>query len=114
MDPEQCPDCIGDERMTLQERTFRYCRPTVRNDHFDNAHLEDREHAERRGEAIQCHHPKCGDIKLQDLDHFRNHVQTVHGVPLRSSMQVKKRREKKAKHRRMVREGSKGLVACQG
>ncbi|KAB5518244.1 hypothetical protein GE09DRAFT_978375, partial [Coniochaeta sp. 2T2.1] len=39
------PDCIGDKRMTLQDRTCRYCRHNVRNDHFDDAHLEVREHA---------------------------------------------------------------------
>lgn len=114
MDPNQCPDCIGDERMILQERTFRYCRPTVRNDHFDDAHLKDRERTERCGEPIRCHHPKCRDIKFQHLDHFRNHVQTVHGVPLRSSDQVKRRREGKIKRRRMIRERREDLVPCQG
>jgi hypothetical protein len=31
----QCPDCIGDERLSREERTFTYCRPTVMNDYFD-------------------------------------------------------------------------------
>lgn len=101
MDPYQCPDCFGDERMTLLERTFRYCRPTVRNDHFD-AHLVDREFAERRNEPIRCHHPKCRDKQFQHLDHFRSHVQPVHGVPLRSSDQVKRRREGKGRRRSMI------------
>lgn len=117
MDLNQCPDCIGDERMTLQERTFRYCRPPVRNDHFDDAHLEERERAERCGEPIRCHHPKCKDMKFQHLDHFRNHVQSVHGVPLRSSEQVKRRREGKIKRRRMIHErrnSERELVPCQG
>ncbi|GKT51801.1 uncharacterized protein ColSpa_11982 [Colletotrichum spaethianum] len=39
LDPNQCPNCVGDERLPLEERTFKYCRPTVRNDHFDNQHL---------------------------------------------------------------------------
>lgn len=117
IDPNQCPDCIGDERMTLQERTFRYCRPTIRNDHFDDAHLEERERIEQCGEPIRCHHPKCRDIKFQHLDHFRNHVQTVHGMPLRSSDQVKRRREGKLKRRQMIRErrnGESELILCQG
>ena len=103
LNPKQCPDCIGDERLTLEERTFQYCRPTVRNDHFDDRHLEEREHAELHGEPIRCYHPECRDRKFQHLDHFRNHVQTTHGVPLRSSDQVKQRRLQKAKRRRMTR-----------
>lgn len=66
--------------MTLREQTFRYCRPTGRNDHFDDAYLEERERAERRGELIRCHHPKCTEIKFQHLDWFRRHVHKVHGV----------------------------------
>lgn len=104
LDPNQCPDCIGDESMTLQERTFRYCRPSVMNDHFDNVHLEERERAERCGELMECRHPKCRKMKFQHLDHFRNHVQTVHTVPLRSTDQVKRRRERKLKRRQMIRE----------
>lgn len=102
MDPHQCPDCIGDERMTLAARTFRYCRPTVRNDHFDDAHLVERERAERRNELIRCHHPKCRDQTFKHLDHFRSHVQLHHGVPLRSSDQVKQRREGKIRRRGMI------------
>ncbi|KAK7224037.1 hypothetical protein V2G26_012040 [Clonostachys chloroleuca] len=42
----QCPDCVGDERLSYEERTFTYCRPTVMNDHFDDQHLVRREQAE--------------------------------------------------------------------
>ncbi|KAG4269065.1 hypothetical protein FPRO04_12297 [Fusarium proliferatum] len=52
MQPGQCPDCIGDERLSLGERAFSYCRPTVRNDHFDDQHLIDRERALQRGEKM--------------------------------------------------------------
>ncbi|KFA50735.1 hypothetical protein S40293_10099 [Stachybotrys chartarum IBT 40293] len=45
MQGTQCPDCIGDERLSPQERAFLYCRPTVMNDHFDNQHLLGREQA---------------------------------------------------------------------
>ena len=107
MNPKQCPDCIGDRRLTLEERTFRYCRSTVRNDHFDDRHLEERERAELNGEPIKCYHPKCQDEKFLHLDHFRNHVQTIHGVPLRSSDQVMQRRLRKAKRREMIRESGK-------
>ncbi|ROT35415.1 hypothetical protein SODALDRAFT_353116 [Sodiomyces alkalinus F11] len=82
MDAGQCPDCIGDGRLSKEERTFRFCRPAIRNEHFDDQHLKARELAQRRGEAIRCEHPKCVDVKLHSLDHFRNHVRTVHNVAL--------------------------------
>ncbi|KAM0271864.1 hypothetical protein ACHAQH_008964 [Verticillium albo-atrum] len=102
MDPTQCPSCIGDQRLSCEQRTFKYCRPVVRNDHFDDHHLEERERAEQRGEPIRCDHPKCRNEKFQHLDHFRSHVHSVHGVPLRSSEQVEIRRRKKVKNRQMV------------
>ncbi|KAK3940940.1 FluG domain-containing protein [Diplogelasinospora grovesii] len=55
MDRRQCPECIGDEGLSYEERTFTYCRPAVMYDHFD------REHANqlRRAEQILCKHPIC-------------------------------------------------------
>lgn len=99
----QCPDCIGDERLSLQERSFMYCRSTVMNDHFDRQHLIGREQAEQNGEKIRCEHPKCRNLKLESLDAFRCHVLKVHGVVLRSSEQIKQRRQRKARHRQMVK-----------
>ncbi|KAI8658993.1 hypothetical protein NCS55_01178100 [Fusarium keratoplasticum] len=99
----QCPDCIGDERLSREERAFTYCRPTVMNDHFDDQHLVRREQAEQSGERIRCEHPKCRDVRLQHLDHFRSHVQKVHGVTLRTSEQVKQRRQRKVSRRQMAR-----------
>jgi len=86
MGKAQCPRCIGDEAMSVEERTFAYCRPAVMNDHFDREHLVPMEQMERDG-FIGCMHPKCRevDIKLHSLDHFRNHVAKVHGVALRPS-----------------------------
>jgi hypothetical protein len=59
MQAGQCPDCIGDEQLSLEERTFTYCRPTVRNDHFDDQHLVERERALQRGGRMVCTHPAC-------------------------------------------------------
>lgn len=103
MHASQCPDCIGDERLSREERAFIYCRPTVMNDHFDDQHLVAREQVEQGGERIRCEHPKCKDLKLQHLDHFRSHVQRIHGVTLRSSEQVKQRRLRKVRRRQMVK-----------
>lgn len=84
----QCPRCIGDEALSVEERTFAYCRPAVMNDHFDREHLATMEQMDRDG-FIGCMHPKCreADVKLHTVDRFRNHVATVHGVALRPSRQ---------------------------
>ena len=82
MDRKQCPRCIGDETLSQEERTFKYCRPAVMFDHFD------RKHARQLGSARQmsCNHPKCKEegLEFKDLNHFKNHVQRVHGVKLRA------------------------------
>lgn len=62
MQKTQCPPCIGDGGMSYEERTFKYYRPAVMNDHFDREHVKDGGH----------------------LDHFRSHVPGgVHGIRLR-------------------------------
>ncbi|KID97353.1 FluG domain-containing protein, partial [Metarhizium majus ARSEF 297] len=103
MDASQCPDCIGDERLTAAERTFQWCRPTIRNDHFDDQHLIDREATAERGEALVCKHPKCKDETFEHLNHFRNHVWSVHKVLLRTSEQVNRRRLRQEQRRQMIR-----------
>jgi len=95
LDWTQCPDCFGDERLTLEERRFKYARPSVRNDHFDDEHLEERERAGR----LLCKHPKCKEVRLESLDHFRNHVKQVHKVSLRTSQQAQQRRSRKIRWR---------------
>lgn len=102
MKTSQCPSCIGDSQMPLKERTFEFCRDTVRNDHWDDRHLPELERAEQRAEPIICKHPACGDQKFKHLNHFRAHVKSDHGISLRSQDQVLRRRLKKAKHRQMV------------
>ena len=82
MDRKQCPRCIGDETLSREERTFKYCRPAAMYDHFD------RKHARQLGSARQmsCNHPKCKEAALEfkHLNHFKNHVESVHGVKLRA------------------------------
>jgi hypothetical protein len=82
MDRKQCPLCIGDETLSHQERTFKYCRPAVMYDHFD------RKHAQQLGGAkpMLYNHPKCKEeaLEFKHLNHFRNHVERVHGVKLRA------------------------------
>lgn len=79
----QCPRCIGDARLSYEERVFEYGRPATRNRHFNNRHLEE---LQRLGQdnLIFCEHPQCvkDGVKLLDVNHFRNHVETIHGVRL--------------------------------
>jgi uncharacterized protein DUF3435 len=85
MNKAQCPDCIGNERLSMQERTFVYCRPAVRNDHWDREHLQGKQCAAQRGHMVSCDHPKCkGKVRLEHVNHYRNHVATVHKVKLRA------------------------------
>ncbi|KAK4096626.1 hypothetical protein N658DRAFT_501359 [Parathielavia hyrcaniae] len=82
MDRKQCPLCIGDETLSFEERTFKYCRPAVMYDHFD------RKHARQLGgvKQMSCHHPKCSEeaLEFKHMNHFKNHVERVHGVKLRA------------------------------
>lgn len=82
MQKTQCPCCIGNESMLVPERTFSYSRPAKMNDHFDREHLRK---LKERDSQITCEHPKCKEqgLKLENLNHFRNHVQRVHGIRLR-------------------------------
>jgi len=100
MDKTQCPDCIGNEGLTIKERTFSYCRPAVMNDHFENTHLEAMERTMQQGEFIICKHPKCKGLRLKHLDHFRSHIATVHNVLLRSAQGASARRELKIASRK--------------
>jgi hypothetical protein len=53
-----------------------------------------------------CKHPKCRGIEFRNLDHFRNHVVSVHGIPLRTQEQVELRRARNAQRRsRSARHG---------
>ena len=81
MERTQCPCCIGDVRLSHEERTFKYCRPSVMYDHFDRDHMKELESAKQ----ILCGHPKCKReaFEFDHLNHFKNHVERVHGVKLR-------------------------------
>lgn len=102
MKKTQCPDCIGDARLSYYERIFEYCRDTVMKDHFDKEHLESKELAEQDNQLIPCMHPRCQKAgeTFSSVDEYRNHAKRVHKVTLRTSERVAHRRAKKAKHRK--------------
>ncbi|KAK4158599.1 FluG domain-containing protein [Cladorrhinum sp. PSN259] len=82
MDRKQCPCCIGDETLSHEERTFKYCRPAVMYDHFDRKHAKQLDGVKQ----MSCNHPKCRReaLEFKHLNHFKNHVERVHGVKLRT------------------------------
>ncbi|KAK3290116.1 uncharacterized protein B0H64DRAFT_331373, partial [Chaetomium fimeti] len=70
-----------DKTLSHEERAFKYCRPAVMYDHFD------RKHAQQPGgvKRMLCNHPKCKEeaLEFKHLNHFKNHVESVHSVKLR-------------------------------
>ncbi|KAK3682380.1 FluG domain-containing protein [Podospora appendiculata] len=82
MDMTQCPCCIGDQTLSQKERTFKYCRPAVMYDHFDRKHARQLDSVKQ----MSCNHLKCKEeaLEFKHLNHFKNHVESVHGVKLRA------------------------------
>ena len=78
----QCPICIGDERLTPNERTFSYSRASDMTRHVERAHLRGLPLNER----IDCRHPICksSGLVLSSIMQFKRHVATVHGISLRA------------------------------
>jgi hypothetical protein len=77
----QCIICIGDNRNTYEYRTRTYATPHKMMNHVDS-HLKDVPALQR----FSCSHPVCRSegLVLKHLQHFKNHVETVHGITLRA------------------------------
>jgi hypothetical protein len=77
----QCPFCIGDELKSYEERMGSFCRVAKMRDHVERIHLK----GVNPEETITCRHPVCKSqgLILKHLQHFKNHVETVHGISLR-------------------------------
>jgi hypothetical protein len=82
----QCIFCIGNEALSYEQRTRRFRRVSHMWDHVENIHLRGVP-AEQR---IICHHPICKaeGLPLNGVQHFKNHVATVHKVDLRPPPRV--------------------------
>ncbi|PQK10238.1 hypothetical protein BB8028_0002g05620 [Beauveria bassiana] len=78
----QCIYCVGDERLPYAIRMREFKRPSHMMDHVENVHLRH----EKGNARFVCRHPECQHLSdfLTSLDHFKNHVQTVHGIKLRA------------------------------
>ncbi len=76
----QCIYCIGNERLPFQVRIHSFCRISYMWDH-----VEDHLSKEPAGQPVSCRHPVCkaNEVVLNNVNRFKNHVQTVHGISLR-------------------------------
>jgi len=76
----QCIICIGNERLSYEERTRTFPRVSHMMDHVEKLHLR----KQPAGQRI-CDHPVCKakGLVLNSVMHFKNHVATVHGISLR-------------------------------
>ena len=80
----QCTECIGEEQLPYEDRTFCYTRASSRNDHFDSRHLPTLTQRLAQG-LLKCVHPKCSKMvgKIGSMDQHIDHQLTVHHVKLR-------------------------------
>jgi hypothetical protein len=78
----QCIFCIGNERLSYEQRTRKFRRVSHMMDHVENFHLR----GVSADEKIICHHPLCKaeGLVLQNVIHFKNHIATVHKINLRA------------------------------
>lgn len=77
----QCIYCVGNEQLPYADRMRTFKHVSHMMDHVENVHLRH----ELSAPGFFCRHPRCkhlGDF-LTSLDHFKNHVQIMHGVKLR-------------------------------
>lgn len=77
----QCLFCIGDEALSLSQRTFCWSRPAKMMDHVEQVHLN----LVGVETEIICPHPSCRERKvtLNGVLHFKAHALQVHKIKLR-------------------------------
>lgn len=77
----QCIFCIGDDSKSYEDRMSSFCRPNKMMNHVEGQHLKARDPQAR----IRCEHPICrsAGLVLNNVSHFKNHVETVHRITLR-------------------------------
>lgn len=75
----KCLFCLGDERLTLKDRTRTFSQQYTLGRHVEN-HFN----ALQGSCEISCPHPECKatGITVNNLDHLKNHAQKEHGIRL--------------------------------
>lgn len=93
----QCIYCIGNERLRHKDRTKIFRRVDNMRDHVDNKHFK----FEDPTAKFSCHHPQCKvkGVFLNNMDHFKNHVEKVHGISLRKNKKCTERVGQQTRHK---------------
>jgi len=75
----QCIICIRNKQLLYKERTRTFRRVSHMRDHVEKLHLH-----VLPAQWI-CHYPVCKakGLVLNHIQHFKNHIETVHGISLR-------------------------------
>lgn len=78
----QCILCLGDTRVSYEQRTRTFSRVSHMMTHVQNVHHLD---LLPTNQPVICVHPACvaSEIVLENKEYFKNHVKTVHGIKLR-------------------------------
>ncbi|PVH72160.1 hypothetical protein DL98DRAFT_433764, partial [Cadophora sp. DSE1049] len=82
----QCIFCLGNKQLPYEQRTFRFSRPSHMMDHVERVHLKHQPVKEK----VVCTHPVCTSrgLVLNNVNHFKSHVQVEHGIRLREQRYV--------------------------
>ncbi len=77
--PLQCLFCLGEERLTLKDRTRNFSQQYTLGRHVEN-HIN----ALQVSGTIRCPHPECkaAGITVTNLGHLKNHAHKEHGIKL--------------------------------
>ncbi len=72
--------CIGDDRQTYDRRMGTFSKPDKMMDHVK------RQLEKKTAGGFECGHPVCNveGLLLNNVMHFKNHVERVHGIRLRT------------------------------
>jgi hypothetical protein len=78
----QCIICIGNERLSYEQRTRTFRRVAHMWDHVENVHLRN----QAADGAFVCYHPICKaeGLVLDNMIQFKSHVARTHGIELRA------------------------------
>lgn len=77
----QCIFCIGNERYSDEKRLRSFRRVSHMMDHVEDVHLR----YLAPDDKVSCDHPVCKSegVVLNNVNHFKNHIQIMHGITLR-------------------------------
>ena len=76
--PFQCLFCIGDRGLSLSERFHEYSSKYSLQRHMLRCGFKSIECYDK----LNCPHPACAGTLLQNIQHFKNHAETIHKISI--------------------------------